>query len=585
MDPYSQSSFAGGMDYLNKDTDINYVPRYSTAIPNHYVLGINCRCRGGYLEAIQKPLNITYNLKGNPQGVYGFGNVFITFYSGKAYYQLAGGTSWRQVPLLQLDDSVTYIYAEAVTGATNNFARQANINSAGQVDATLGVQQISGGLFVSGTPAGIICQDGINRPWIIQYDNVNNIATARRLQSYDSWTQTSREYVPIGTKMKLHPSGILFLLAQDGVTILRSVSGRPCDFMINIDMNGDKLATEALGGALTTSFAVDFNAVNCLQTGDVSTILIATDHFVYGMTLDYNNTLFGEPTFTKAYQVESGVVNQFSFTSNQGDTVFIDFDGIKSFNEVQQLKFKGLNGPFSKDVSKLFQSSRSGIQRAITQKVCCADTFDNYNLFAVNTKFGYCVAIYDNLINEWAAIDINDATISGIKLFAHLITPDKNYIIAQNQLGQIFNLFSADSVDRCAATFFSGAITGPILANEIKTVNVRVAIKTGLLDSYVNIRELVDDQRNISEGNIQEEQKNIDGEVCAMAFPLRFPFAFDTKSQIDNLTYMMNQGIFGYKLSYVVSWSGDLRLLGYDINYTDNNKVVSQKQNTNSKIN
>lgn len=578
MEPYSQSSFGGGMDYLNKDTDINYVPRYSTAIPNHYVLGVNCRCRGGYLEAIQKPLNITYTLKGKPQGVYGFGNVFITFYSGKAFYKLAEATAWRQVPLLQLDDSVNYIYAEAVTGATNNFSRQANVNTGGQVDATLGVQQISGGLFVSGTPAGILCQDGINRPWIILYDNVNNIATARRLGAYTDWTQTNREYVPIGTKMRLHPSGILFLLAQDGVTMLRSVSGRPCDFMVNIDKDGNKLATEALGGALTVSFAVDFNAVNCIQTGDASTIIIATDHFLYGMTLDYSKTLFGEPTFTKAYQIEAGIVNQFSMTTDQGDTVFIDFDGVKFFNEVTQLKFKGMNGPLSKAISKLFLYNKSGINRAIIQKVCCADVFDNYNLFALNTRFGYCVAVYDNLIDQWVSLDINEATISGIKMFAHLITADKTYIVCQNQLGSMFNMFSTESSDRCAATIYTGAITGGSLANEIKTVNFRPVIKTGLLDTYINVRELVDDQRNTTAGNIQEEQKSVPKEVCAMVFPLRFPIAFDTKSQVDNLTFTMNQGIFGYKLSYIVSWSGDVQLLGYDINYTDNNKNVSQKQ-------
>jgi hypothetical protein len=577
---FAQNTFSGGMDYYDKDTDIDWLPTYTTTRASSYKLGINCRNRGGKLEAIQTPVDITFNLNGNPQGVYSFGNVIISFYSGRAYYQVPGMTTWRRVPQLQLDTTVPIIYAEAVTGITNNFLRSAvpavvggvtQANSAGGIILTPA-------LFISGTPAGIICQDGINQPWIITYDPVNNIATSRLLGTYNTWNNdpnnpNSREYVPIGTKMRFHPSGILFLLAPDGTTIYRSVSGRPCDFMINIDTNGNKLATEALGGAGTTSFAVDFDTVNIISVGDSQTIQVGTPHNFYGMTLNYTSTIFGEPTFTKAYQIQSGVVNHQALTYSLQDTVFIDYDGIKSFNEVNTLKFKGLEGPFSKNISQLFIYSSEGIKYPIVQNVCAAANYDDYCLFSVKTKFGYCVAVYDALNSVWVSIDINEATIDGVQMFATLLTPTTTYCVCQTQRGKIYSLFANSSNTRCQASLFTAAITSGTFFAEIKTNSIKVALENNLLPGTMFVREFVDEERG------QELAKPIKGVTSGMNFPLRFPFSFDNTSRMQNIVYPFNQGITGTKLSYLASWSSDCSIYGYEVYSTGVPRQQSQKEN------
>ena len=342
-----QRTFIGGMDLLSKDTDID---------PTGYQMLINARNRYGRLEAIKQSTDITLNLNGNIQGIYGVSNILLAFCNGRAYYMLVGGAAWLQIPNFQMDAFARYIYAVAVPGSTNNYLRQAvAITGTNNPNASAGVINNSTPNFaINGTPAGVICQDGFNQPWFITYDVVNNVATARQLGTYDSWNSDSsaanaQEYVPIGKQM-MYMSPILYIVAPDGFSIYRSVSGSPLNFMVNIDTNGNKLPTEALGGAESTSFALDFNEITCItpSTTEAGTFIVGNSVQLYGVQPDLTNTIFGEPTFTTVFQVQAGIVNQFSTTDSNGDFPFIDFDSIAFFNAVQQLKFQGKNDPFSK---------------------------------------------------------------------------------------------------------------------------------------------------------------------------------------------------------------------------------------------
>lgn len=570
-----QRTFVGGMDLLSKDTDID---------PTGYQYLINARNRYGFLEAIPKSVDITYNLNGNIQAIYAVGNIWLAFCSGKAYYMLIDSTSWLPVPNLQLDPFVPYIYAVAVPGSTNNYLRQAFPTSTSNPNPNAG-----GGVILnstpefafSGTPAGVICQDGENQPWLITYDNVNNNATARPLGTYDSWNSQSnaanaQEYVPIGRQM-MYLAPILYVAAPDGFTIYRSVSGSPLNFMVNIDTDGNKLSSEALGGAASVSFAVDFDTINCIipSTSEASTFLVCTSRFVYGMQPDFTSTIFGEPTFTKAFQVEAGVVNQFSVTDSNGDTPFIDFEGIKFFNATQQLKFEGDNDPFSKNISKVLVN--------VTQGICAATVFDNYNLFGINTNLGYVMAVYDNTLGKWVGFDINNATISGIKMFAQTVTASKHELSCCTQDNKI-HLFYQDPDDKreCGTAvlraFVSGGYSayGTFVPNSLRAEHAlrycKVAITNGKQDGDITMIESVDEERG------QLMKKEVDGIVSAIAYPVFPPVIPASKDRVKNLIFPLDRGERGYKITPTIVWTSDLLLNVFEISSEDAVTENSQQQ-------
>lgn len=565
------------MDMLSKDTDIT---------PNAYRYLINARQRYGNLQSIQKSLNITYNLPaGNLQGIYAVGQIWIAFISGQGFYMPVGGTVWFQIPFLQMDAFVSYIYVAAVPGSTNNFFRQATSTS---VTSSTGIKQdkinangpiIQTPFFVSGTPAGLVVQDGINQPWIVTYDSINNNATARILGTYDQWDNSgqstnNQEYVPIGTLM-MYLAPVLYIVSPDGNTIYRSVSGAPLNFMINIDTNGNKLATESLGGAQTTSFAIDFDKITYLapSTTEANTFIIGTNRNIYGMQPDFTTTIFGEPTFDKAFQLLSGIVNQFSAADNNGDTVFIDLKAVKSFNAVQTVKFAGRNDPFSKNIS-------SAIDGILQRTVACF-SFNNYIYFALQTIFGDCVAIYDNINKVWVGFDVTTPSSEGIKMFAQADFLDTSYLAAGTKEGNIYivegdtensesgilQMRAIITGDYEYGTFYPGSLT-----DEHKLNNVKMLITNGISTGWATVQEIVDDQRG------QIKQQNINGKMSGMPFEMRFPISFNNNFLTQNLNFSMDNGRTGYKISPIIIWNTDCKIEQIELLTNSISRNQSQKQ-------
>src|SRR6267142_72310 len=147
---------------------------------------------------------------------------------------------------------------------------------------------------VSGTPQCIVVQDGINQPQLITYDTENQLFTSRVSKNYNDWQNTStnandREYVPIGRQMMMF-NQTLCMKSIDGKSMFRSVTGRPLDFMVNVDIFGNKQPSESVGGASSVAQAFDFDEITCLQVIDIP------DCFVWGtrrttriVQADYNN--------------------------------------------------------------------------------------------------------------------------------------------------------------------------------------------------------------------------------------------------------------------------------------------------------
>lgn len=553
---FYQRSFIGGMDMLSKDTDIAV---------NAYKYCINARQRYGKLVAINKSLDITYNLpRGNMQGIVGVGNIWIAFVDGFAYYMPITGTAWFQVPFFSLDASVQYIYFQAVPGATQNYLRQAVVTSQTLNGVTNSVVNINGGIIqtplsISGTPAGLVCQDGINQPWVITYDAVNNNATARLLGTYNQWdnsgkTGNSQEYVPIGKQM-MYLSPVLYVVAPDGKSVYRSVSGAPLNFMVNIDPNGNKLPTESLGGAQTTSFAFDFDTITALSisTTAENTFLYGTNRTIYGVSPDLTTTIFGEPTFDKQFTLAAGVVNHVSFTDINGDTAFTDFGGPKKFNAVSTLKFSGRNDPFSKNITQAITND----ELSILQTQPCNFQFNNYNLFALNTIFGNTLGVYDNINNVWVGFDITEVTIGGVKMFAQADFADTSYLGAITNDSRVWQIFQVDTVTEVAYLFPRAFVNGSYaygnfipddINTQLQLVNCMAVVSNNEDAGMLTLINQVDDLR----GEIV--QRKIDGVTCGFNYPVFPPVIMSNKRRTQNITLPTPNSPSGYKIAPIIQW-------------------------------
>jgi hypothetical protein len=333
------------------------------------------------------------------------------------------------------------MYVQAVPGSTMNMERKAT--------SATGAEDIS--LTYNSTPwvktsAGIIVQDGENTPNLIIFSSSNQTAaiSVRKCKKYTEWDATTREYVPIGKQMMFF-GGKLYVIGADAsgnfTQIYHSVTGRPLDFVVAINDSGAQIdAAEANGGAGVVSYSVSYEAVTCMRPLNTNSFFISTRTSSYAVTPDYTRTVFGEPLFTKKYLFGASVVNQFSFVDVLGDFAFIDTEGLRSFNAVQQLRNEGRNSAFSLKVAKLLRDVKQDARG------CAAITFDNYAFFAVLTVFGHGVLVYDTTLQKFVSFDNftkdDDTTCAPIVQFTKIDSADAHELYAVTMHGELIKLQS-----------------------------------------------------------------------------------------------------------------------------------------------
>jgi hypothetical protein len=407
---YRQEDFSGGMNLFDSELKL---------AANEYALAYNVRIRSGELQACQGPVEDTDAPRGLKQGLYGFDRYVILFNNGAAWYRdIVADGDWTQIDGFAMNTTVTRIYAEAVPAATSKMERA--LQDADRVDGSSAESNVNlKPISIYGTLAGLVCQDGTTQPWLI-----NALGEARQTQKYTDWTKQTREYVPIGKQMR-YVNGILFVVSPDGVTLLRSVTNRPLDFVVNITISGDKG-----GDASTTSYNVGVNPITCLAGLNSGELFVGTSQSCHPVEFNYEKTIFAEPTFLNRRSFAAGVVNHFSFIDILSDYTFIDYDGMRSFNAISSLENEGRNSIFSSRISKAFSGIKQG------ELTTAAVVFDNYSIFAVTTIYGNVLAIYDNTRLTWVCFD-NLGISNPIKQFAvanqstapilYAITADKVY--------------------------------------------------------------------------------------------------------------------------------------------------------------
>ncbi len=461
---YVQSDFSGGMNIFGSEVKI---------ADNEYGLASNIRIRTNDLICAKEPVEDEQAPDGLMQGLYAFDVYLLLFCRGAAFYKdvTDPNSEWTQINNFAMSTTAPRIYVEAVPASTLNFERKLQEGDRADGSSSETNLDVNPQIRQSSSLSGLVCQDGgTTQPFIIFPD-----ATAAQLKPYEQWTKTLREYVPKGKQMK-YMNGILFIVAPDGKTIYRSVSGRPLDFVVNVKADGDKG-----GNADTTSYNIGYNAVTCLSSLNSGELFVGTSETCHPVEFNYDRTIFAEPTFFNRRSFSAGVVNQFSFIDILSDYTFIDIDGVRSFNAVQQQQSEGRNAIFSSRISKAFE----GIKQA--DLTSAAFVFDNYSFFAVNTVYGYRVAVYDNNRLVWVALD-DLGLANPIKQFAAAkqSTDPTLYGITEDK---VYRLYKSDE-ELQGDVRFKGFTAGTAAA-KVKLQNVYVTFDGGVTSGLATIDQLV----------------------------------------------------------------------------------------------
>ena len=529
MGEFNQPSFKGGMNLLVDDTRIG---------PDEYREAFNVRNRFDVLDQVLTAEEQTGAPQGTKQGIFTFGDYLLMFVFGEAWYQLRGTQGWTLIQGFQMNPFAQRVYVAVVPVSTTNYGRLASDNTP-VPNNPIKLSNVSAAL---GNAPGIVVQDGSTQPYFIWVDN-SGIHT-KQTQTYAQWfydptgVNDRREYVPIGTFMEWM-DGVLFILATDQATLLRSVTGRPLDFVINVDKDGQKG-----GDAFTTGYSVGVGQITCLKALSSGGLFVSAANAVcFAVTFNRNPgapTLFGEATFIRQLLFSAGCVSDRVFVDILGDSAFVDPEGLRSFNAVLQLQNEGRNSIFSLKVAKLFDGV---IQKAETT---AAIVFDNYALFSLNSIYGNIILVYDTLNKCFTSID----TVTGgkaIKQFAKIDT-NVTQLYAITQDDKLLRLYSG--TEFAVSTVRLGGLCSQNPKQELQPNEFRCVLNGFRLDSTITVRAFVNNR--VSGDPITRRLK-----FNPSVRPYTGSPAFvDVDSQVNNVTFNFTGANQGWKVFFVINWTG-----------------------------
>lgn len=537
------SSFSGGMR-RNDDP--------SVIAENEFVGGINLRVRDGYIKPIKLPLDISAQIPaGKKQGIYGYGTILIVFNDGLAY-GIDYSTPNPQFSLVNgflMSATVDRIYSQDVPSSWFNVQRKADDGA----DVTGGISIFS---EIAGTPAALVCQDGVSQPTLIF-----SPGNARQAKKETEWTDTeltaedTREYVPVGRQMMYHPDGLLFILSPDGKVIYRSVTGRPLDFVIAVDVNGHKLPPQTSGKpeAARLSYNLDYTPLTAIyninsspaRDTDSSGFFVGNTErswVVFPSFAGY--TPFNEPNFRNQTAFSTGPINQDSVAEMLGEVVLITEAGPMTFNAILNTQTEGRNSPFYYKVAALFAK--------ITQTTTCIGRIDDYTLFAVNTIYGQGVLVHDNLSGVFASLDIYENIEGTIKQFATV------------KIAGIRRLFFITTADKMYEAFASSTTaTWKLYTREMAATDTEVELLVRRLritlanvteNGTLIVREVVDRK------NGTDKPVEILANTVINTPPIQFPFGIGVADSVTNKTVTLEKSFKGQRIGLYLSGDFDCEL-------------------------
>ena len=504
MSEFKQTSFSGGFNLLLDDSRLPVSVKYKEGNSpfdityDQYRLGNNIRTRFDVGQAIQSSVEDKAAPSGLKQAILTFGNYIILFVAGQAWYRLNTSTGWTRILKFSMSRTAPRYWTINVPLATTNYGRLSTASSDTPTvpQANLPIKQVNQITGTFGTLSGLLVQDGINQPQFIYLDQNNNIQ-CRTTQIYNEWSydptgvNDKREYVPIGTFMEIY-NGVLFIVSADFNIIYRSVSGRPLDFVVNVDLNGNKG-----GDATTTAYSVGIGGITALRTMPGNSLFVAAGGATaYSLTFNQTPnapTLFGEYTFNRQVLFSSNCLTERgivdipgpSSNPNAGDSVFIDANGLRSFNAIQQQQNEGRNSIFSSTVQGLFKKviNSTTINKTLGSGWVSAALFDNYAIFSANTIYGNTLIIYDTINGVYESIDTQQLGNHAVKQFAS-ITVSTLALYAITDDDKVYQLY-ADESNFDSALIRLGAVCTQDPKREIKIISVRAILSNITADCSV----------------------------------------------------------------------------------------------------
>lgn len=534
---YVADDFSGGLDMFND--------RSKLVKTGKYPLLINARSRNNRIRAVNKPRQLTEGLPSASQGykyqgLYSAGNIGLVFVGGNAFTcNFDNGEAFYKLEKFQMSGDVDQLYMELIPASTVNYQRKA-IDFTKPTD---GVELFNS--LAAPSPVGALVQDGINQPWIIFSDG-----NCRETQDYYQWqnTDNGREYVPIGKQM-VHSGDKLYI--TDGRQIFQSVSGRPLDFMIIVDQNGDKAEFAADGDASNFSHRIFYELINCLakvNTDGEAGFYVGGNNNSYICVPDYTQTAFNEPIrFKNKYIANKGAINQFCFVSDvDGDSVFVHRGSLISFNSILNFKNAGKNSPFSLLISNLFNKN---VKQDISQ--ACVGQFDNYTCYALNTTYGNVVLWFDELRNIWDGIDIwtEDELSGSIRQFAEITLSDgSNKLICLTTTGKVYEYFG--SSDSATAQMYIGDFNTGDPAQSQKLGQIKSLFDKPESDGMVNATLFVNNKRLTTLSKPVSKLFTPEEDATTV-----IPFGDDASNSVVPLTFDFGRSISGYKFGVLLEWN------------------------------
>lgn len=479
-----------------------------------YIYLSNGRSRFNIIRPIKKSKLFTTKFN-NIQGISYLGNYLIIIADGEVYFKDITIDS-EQLYKITRDSDITIdknstLWLCQVPSSTINYTRKIDENGNVIFDK-----------YSSPSEMGIIVQDGVNQPLIIT-PNFH----IRKINNYNQWTQDNREYVPIGRQM-IFSNGILYIVSPDKKRIYHSVSGRPLDFMVVIDSDGNKLSDEKSGNADAVSFQVDLDDVTNISNinNNYGGFFLSTARTSYIVIPNTSIILFGEPTYGFKKLFDVGCINYKSIIDILGDTVFIETNGIRSFNAIFNSTQAGNNSIFSRSIARLLD----GIIQS--DDIACVGVYEDYALFSLKTVNGNAIAVYDMLMQSFSSVDY--LSIDGnIKYF--LYHPYTQRLLFYTDTGYIYEYSSTNDTEYEQCEFTAG---------QFSTGEGRVTHKA------IYFKLLVSG----NEAGIIKYIVTVDGK------DLKEHYAYVNPSIENNVILHIPDGIAGWRTAITIKWSFNMSL-------------------------
>lgn len=532
---YVKTNWLGGM---NSQPD-----PLKTDFSQGYYLGVNIRTRANTCKSAKAPLDITAGLPVNAkiQGLYAFDTTLLCFANGNAYYRSSiTSQQWLQISGFAMSATADEIDCCPVPASTVNFIRSASQTTT-QTD-----NQVVFGNPIAASPQCLIVMDGETQPRIIFPDS-----TTRLAKTYAQWTSEAPEYVPIA-RYPAYIDGVLYCVGRDlsnnWTQIYHSVTGRPLDFVILLDKSGNKISgSESEGGAGVLANRVSYNSITALQ--QINTIdggfVASTLNGTFLVTPDYTTLIAAEPTYSNTFLFDIGATGKNSIVDVLGDTTVVCRSGVRSFNAVQQLKWQGKNAPFSAAVNNFISAKE--------QTVTAGISFDDYALYALSTRYGPGILVYDFLQTAFVSIDLYN-NVGLIKQFAKVQSGVSEQLFFYTVDNKVYQAFAGGNQRH---QVILGDLAAPEAYGTHRVIEVNAVLTNvasdGYAESYVYSDRVYATQGAVALTNSNESLAT-PGDI-----PFNEPLSVDNCQQATFNYQTTNAN--GYRATVGLAWSCDAELL------------------------